>query len=72
MMADLHVLEAANHADIPAMLRAMADIATVMPFKTAILVTVDPKGDVQTYGWGQTDARTAAGPDRATPPPSPE
>lgn len=42
--------------DIPAMLRRMADEAEASPLKAAILVTVDEDGEVETYGWGRTDA----------------
>lgn len=52
----LHLLRAHNLTDIPAMLRQMADEAEADPLKAAILVTVDEDGDVQTYGWGRTDA----------------
>ena len=55
-MPDLHLLRARNLTDIPAMLRQMADDAEREPLKAAVLLTVDEDGDVQTYGWGRTDA----------------
>ncbi len=43
-------------ADIPAQLRTAADRAESEPLKAAILLTVDEDGEVETYGWGHTDA----------------
>lgn len=56
-MADLHVLRETSIADIPTMLRQRADaIEAGEAVKSAVLITVDDAGDVETYGWGRADA----------------
>lgn len=55
-MPDLHLLRETNLADIPAQLRRAADRAEEDPPKAAILIMVDEGGEVETYGWGRTDA----------------
>lgn len=52
-MADIHVIRDTNPTDIAAMLRERADKAGGL--KSAILVTVDETGEVETYGYGRTD-----------------
>ena len=56
-MAELHILAEATVRDIPAMLRRSADaIEAGAEVKSAVLITVDPAGEVETYGWGDTHA----------------
>jgi len=55
-MPNLHPIGRAPLTDIPAQLRAAANRAEEDPPKSAILVTVDEDGEVETYGWGRTDA----------------
>lgn len=61
-LAEVHTLYEQNASDIPAMLRQAADNIekwrerSETNIKTMIAVTVDEDGDVQVYGWGQTDS----------------
>jgi hypothetical protein len=63
-LAEVHTLYEANCRSIPAMLRQAADNLEADPDCTAkamVAVQLDDDGNVQVYGWGDTDVIQAAG-----------